>query len=88
MSQIDKKAIINEFARKEGDTGSVEVQVAILTNKIAKLTEHLKENRQDKHALRGLKKMVGRREGLLKYLEREDIEACRALRAKLNLKQI
>ena len=86
MAQIDKKAIIAEYAKKEGDTGSVEVQVALLTNRIASLTEHLKTNKQDKHALRGLKKMVGRREGLLKYLEKEDLEAYRNLKAKLNLR--
>ena len=86
MAQIDKKAIIAEYAKKEGDTGSVEVQVAILTKRIASLTEHLKANKQDKHALRGLKKMVGRRDGLLKYLEREDLEAYRNLKARLNLR--
>ena len=86
MAQIDKKAIISEYAKKEGDTGSVEVQVALLTNRISALTEHLKTNAQDKHALRGLKKMVGRRDGLLKYLEKEDLEAYRSLKAKLNLR--
>ena len=86
MAQIDKKAIIAEYAKKEGDTGSVEVQVALLTNRIASLTEHLKTNKQDKHALRGLKKMVGRREGLLKYLEKEDLQAYRDLKAKLKLR--
>lgn len=86
MAELNKKAIIDAYARKEGDTGSVEVQVALLTNRISNLTEHLKSNKQDKHALRGLKKMVGRRDGLLKYLEKEDLEACRALKAKLNLR--
>ena len=86
MAELNKKAIIDAYARKEGDTGSVEVQVALLTNRISNLTEHLKSNKQDKHALRGLKKMIGRRDGLLKYLEKEDLEACRALKAKLNLR--
>ncbi len=86
MAELNKKAIIDAYARKEGDTGSVEVQVALLTNRISNLTEHLKANKQDKHALRGLKKMVGRRDGLLKYLEKEDLEACRALKAKLHLR--
>ena len=86
MAELNKKAIIDAYARKEGDTGSVEVQVALLTNRISNLTEHLKSNKQDKHALRGLKKMVGRRDGLLKYLEKEDLEACRALKAKLHLR--
>lgn len=83
---FDKKTIIDSYARKEGDTGSVEVQVALLTSRIANLTEHLKANKQDKHALRGLKKMVGRRDGLLKYLESQDITAYRALKEKLNLR--
>lgn len=86
MAQIDKKAIIAEYAKKEGDTGSAEVQIALLTKRIAALTEHLQNNKQDKHALRGLKKMVGRRDGLLKYLEKEDLEAYRNLKAKLNLR--
>ncbi len=86
MTAIDKNAIISKFAQKEGDTGSVQVQVALLTSRIKNLTEHLKKNRQDVHALRGLKKMVGRREGLLNYLKKENLEAYRTLKAELDLR--
>ena len=74
ISKEKKTAIINEYGRKPGDTGSPEVQVAILTARIVELTAHLQENPKD-HSRRGLLKMVGQRRGLLDYLKRNDIEA-------------
>ena len=68
ISKEKKTAIINEYARFEGDTGSPEVQIAVLTARIAELTEHLKTNKKDHHSRRGLLKMVGKRRGLLDYL--------------------
>ena len=82
-----KQEIIKEFARKEGDTGSPEVQVAILTERITELTEHLKKNHKDHHSRRGLLKMVGKRRGLLDYLKSKDIERYRALIEKLGLRK-
>lgn len=69
-----KQAIIKEFAVHEGDTGSPEVQIAILTNRIVYLTEHLKEHKKDHHSRRGLLKLVGQRRNMLDYLRRKDIE--------------
>lgn len=83
MAKIDT---IKEYARSEADTGSVEVQVALLTDRIKHLTEHLKEHQQDNHSRHGLYKLVGQRSKLLKYLERKDIERYRALKAKLGLR--
>ena len=83
MAKIDT---IKAVERAEGDTGSVEVQVALLTDRIKHLTEHLKEHKQDEHSRHGLYKMVGKRAKLLKYLERKDIERYRALKAKLGLR--
>lgn len=83
MAKID---IINEYAQKEGDTGSVEVQVALMTARIKHLTEHLKVHKQDNHSRRGLYKLVGQRAKLLKYLERKDINRYRELKAKLGLR--
>ena len=82
-----KQALIEEYARSEGDTGSPEVQVAILTERIRELTEHLKENHKDHHSRRGLLKMVGQRRGMLNYLRAKDIERYRALIAKLGLRK-
>ena len=83
----DKKEVI-EFARHtESDTGSPEVQVALLTNRINHLNEHLKQHPQDKHSYRGLLKMVGRRRNLLAYLQRKDVERYRAIVAKLGLRK-
>ncbi|MGI6088514.1 30S ribosomal protein S15 [Bilifractor porci] len=82
-----KQEIIKEFARTEGDTGSPEVQVAILTERISELTEHLKKNHKDHHSRRGLLKMVGKRRGLLDYLKSKDIERYRALIEKLGLRK-
>jgi small subunit ribosomal protein S15 len=83
---IDKKAIVKEFGKNENDTGSVEVQVALLTERIKNLTEHLKNNKQDKHSTRGLNKMVSTRKKLLDYLAEQDIEKARALKAKLGIR--
>ena len=84
---MTKQEIIAKFQTHEGDTGSPEVQIAILTERINHLTEHLKYNKKDNHSRRGLYKMVGQRRGLLKYLERIDIERYRALIEKLGLRK-
>ena len=86
ISKEKKTAIINEYARFEGDTGSPEVQIAVLTARIAELTEHLKSNQKDHHSRRGLLKMVGKRRGLLDYLKKTDIEGYRALIEKLGIR--
>ena len=86
MAQIDKKTIIETYARKEGDTGSAEVQIALLTANINHLTEHLKVNKHDNHSRTGLMKMVGNRKGLLNYLEKKDLASYRELKAKLNIR--
>ena len=85
ISKEKKQAIIAEYGRSEGDTGSPEVQVAILTARIQELTEHLKVNKKDHHSRRGLLKMVGQRRGMLAYLKKTDIERYRTLIAKLGL---
>lgn len=82
-----KQAIIKEFAKHEGDTGSPEVQIAILTNRIVYLTEHLKEHKKDHHSRRGLLKLVGQRRNMLDYLRGKDIERYRAILEKLNLRK-
>ncbi|MDO5111098.1 MAG: 30S ribosomal protein S15 [Clostridia bacterium] len=82
-----KQEIITEFALHEGDTGSPEVQVALLTERINHLNEHLKENKKDHHSRRGLLKMVGQRRGLLNYLRDTDIERYRTLLARLGLRK-
>ena len=74
ISKEKKQAIMAEYARTEGDTGSPEVQVAVLTARIQELTEHLKTHHKDHHSRRGLLKMVGQRRGLLDYLKKTDIE--------------
>ena len=81
-----KKEIIEQYATHEGDTGSPEVQIAILTKRIVLLTEHLKSHKKDHHSRRGLLKMVGQRRNMLDYLRRSDIELYRALGAKLGLR--
>ncbi len=83
----EKTKIIKDFARFEGDTGSVEVQVAVLTAQINRLTEHLKEHKKDFHSLRGLMKMVGRRRSLMVYLRGEDLNRYRDLVARLGLRK-
>ena len=88
MISTDKKAaIMKEYGRSEGDTGSPEVQIAILTARIAELTEHLKENHKDHHSRRGLLKMVGQRRNLLAYLQKKDLDAYRQLIEKLGLRK-
>ena len=84
---IDKQAIIAEHARHEGDTGSPEVQIALLTARINHLNEHLKLNKKDHHSRHGLLLMVGQRRGLLDYLRSTDIEGYRDLIAKLGLRR-
>ena len=84
---MDKQEIIAKYATKEGDTGSPEVQIALLTERINHLNEHLKEHIHDKHSRRGLLKMVGRRRGLLDYLKSKDIERYRAIIAELGLRK-
>ena len=84
--QINKAEIVKEFGKNEQDTGSVEVQIALLTERIKNLTEHLKNNKQDKHSTRGLNKMVSTRKKLLNYLMATDIEKARALKAKLGIR--
>ena len=87
ISKEEKTKIINEYAIHEGDTGSPEVQIAVLTSRINTLTEHLKTNKKDHHSRRGLLKMVGHRRNLLAYLQKKDIERYRALIAKLGLRK-
>ena len=82
-----KKEILTEYATSEGDTGSPEVQVALLTRRINHLTEHLKVHKHDHHSRRGLLLLVGRRRRLLKYLQSKDIERYRALIQKLGLRR-
>ena len=82
-----KKAIISEYATTEGDTGSAEVQVALLSKRIAELTEHLKMHKHDHHSRRGLLLLVGRRRRLLKYLQNNDIARYRTLIERLGLRR-
>jgi len=82
-----KEGIIKEYQLFEGDTGSTEVQVAILTYRINDLTEHLKANLKDHHSRRGLYKMIGQRRGLLNYLQKKDIERYRTLIKKLKIRK-
>ena len=87
MTQEQKQAIIKEYAIHEGDTGSAQVQVAVLTFRIKELTEHLKIHKKDHHSRRGLLKMVGHRRNLLAYLQKKDIERYRAIVKKLGLRK-
>ncbi|MDD6551421.1 MAG: 30S ribosomal protein S15 [Lachnospiraceae bacterium] len=87
ITKEKKTEIIQKYARSEGDTGSPEVQVAVLTERIAELTEHLKVNPKDHHSRRGLLKMVGKRRNLLGYLKNKDIERYRNLIASLGLRK-
>lgn len=84
---MDKKAIIAKFGRNEADTGSPEVQVALLTERINHLTEHLKLHKKDHHSRRGLLKMVGQRKGLLNYIKDKDVVAYRDLIQALGLRK-
>jgi small subunit ribosomal protein S15 len=83
---MEKKEIIDKFKTSEHDTGSAYVQIALLSERINNLTEHLKANPNDNHTRRGLLKLVGKRKGLLKYLESKDIEAFRKLKKELNIR--
>ncbi|MEG2198845.1 MAG: 30S ribosomal protein S15 [Anaerovorax sp.] len=87
IDQIKKAEIIAEYKTKEGDTGSPEVQVAILTYRINDLNEHLKIHKKDHHSRRGLLKMVGQRRNLLNYLKNKDVERYRDLIARLGLRK-
>jgi len=87
MSQINKAEIIKEYATHDGDTGSPEVQIAILSARINLLTEHLKTHKGDHHSRRGLLMMVGKRRGLLEYLQKIDIERYRSIIARLGLRK-
>lgn len=87
MTKERKSEILKEFARTEGDTGSVEVQVALLTERINEVTDHLRIHKHDEHSRRGLFMMVGKRKKLLRYLESEDIERYRDLISKLNIRK-
>ena len=87
MLKTEKTEIITTYARHEGDTGSPEVQIAVLTSRINNLTEHLRSNNKDHHSRRGLLKMVGQRRSLLGYLQKIDIERYRAIVAELGLRK-
>lgn len=87
MDKAKKQAIIAEYARTEGDTGSPEVQIALLTERIVELTEHLKVHKKDNHSRRGLLKMVGKRRNLLNYLAKKDVQRYRDIIEKLDLRK-
>ena len=87
IAKDKKQGIIAEYGRTPGDTGSPEVQIAILSARIQELTEHLKENQKDHHSRRGLLKMVGQRRGLLAYLKKTDIEGYRSLIEQLGIRK-
>ena len=83
----NKDEVMKEYATHDGDTGSPEVQVAVLTSRIRHLTEHMREHKHDFHSRRGLLQMVGRRRRLLKYLQKKDIERYRSLIGRLGLRR-
>lgn len=87
IAKEKKQGIIKEYGRTPGDTGSPEVQIAILTARIQELTEHLKEHKKDHHSRRGLLKMVGQRRGLLTYLKKSDIDRYRSLIERLGIRK-
>ena len=87
MTNAEKTVVITENAKHEGDTGSPEVQIAVLTARIQELTEHLKANPKDHHSRRGMLKMIGQRRGLLAYLKEIDIERYRSLIERLGLRK-
>ena len=87
MQKDEKLSLIEQYATHEGDTGSPEVQIALLSYRIATLTEHLKANKNDFHSRRGLQKMIGHRRNLLNYLQNNDIERYRAIVSKLGLRR-
>ncbi|ERI92918.1 ribosomal protein S15 [Clostridiales bacterium oral taxon 876 str. F0540] len=87
MEKAKKQEIMEQFKRHEGDTGSPEVQIALLTERINHLTDHLKSHKKDHHSRRGLLMMVGKRRGLLNYLAKEDIQRYRDIVEKLGLRR-
>ncbi len=87
MLKEEKSALIKEYAKHEGDTGSPEVQIALLTKRINDLTDHLKIHKKDHHSRRGLLKMVGQRRNLLNYLMKTDIERYRSIIARLGIRK-
>jgi small subunit ribosomal protein S15 len=87
LAKEDKQKLIEDFRRDDSDTGSPEVQIAVLTKRIDQLTEHLKSHKRDHHSRRGLLQMVGRRRRLLEYIKRMDIDRYRALIERLGLRR-
>ena len=87
MTKERKTAIIKEFGRAEGDTGSPEVQIALLTERIVELTEHLKVDKKDNHSKVGLLKLVGKRRNFLKYLAKKDLKSYLEVTTKLNIRK-
>ncbi len=87
MTRERKQELINLYKREENDTGSPEVQIALLTERISELTEHLKSHKNDNHSRRGLLKMIGKRRNLLNYLAEKDINRYREIVKKLNLRK-
>ncbi len=87
ITKEEKQALIEQYATHPGDTGSPEVQIAVLTCRINQLTEHLKVNQKDHHSRRGMLKMVGHRRNLLNYLQKKDIERYRSIIARLNIRK-
>ena len=87
IAKEKKQAIINEYGRTPNDTGSPEVQIALLTERINSLTAHLRTHKKDHHSRRGLLMMVGQRRGLLAYLKKKDLEGYRALIEKLGIRK-
>lgn len=87
MLKEEKTALIKQYASHEGDTGSSEVQIALLTKRINDLTDHLKNHKKDHHSRRGLFKMIGKRRSLLNYLMKKDIERYRSIIAKLGIRK-
>lgn len=86
MTKERKAEILSTYAREKNDTGSAEVQIALLTERINELTDHLRVHKKDEHSRRGLLIMVGKRKRLLRYLENKDIERYRDIKAKLNIR--
>ena len=86
MDKALKQEIINKYKQSENDTGSAQVQIALLTERIKELTEHLKKNHKDNHSRRGLSMLIGQRKSFLKYLEERDIEGYRALKKELGIR--
>ena len=87
MQKEEKQQVISTFRTHDGDTGSPEVQIAILTKRITDLTEHLKANKKDHHSRRGMLKMIGHRRNLLNYLQKKDVNRYRAIVEKLGLRK-